>query len=227
MRSAITTSKLLVRINPIGDWSKEEIERAIGAGADIVMLPYFRTVKEVSEFLELVSGRIKTCLLFETMDAIASVDDILALGGIDFVHIGLNDLHIERGTTFMFEFLTDPTLEVLAEKFKKKGIPFGFGGVGRIGYKGELFLASELILGEHYRLGSSGVILSRSFCPPMQSKSLSEFEKLFIEGVYNIRQIELFLQSQDEAYFERNHLQVINEIARIVKAIKERGKNVK
>ena len=40
------------------------------------------------------------------------------------------------------------------------GIPFGFGGIARIG---EGLLPSDYILGEHVRLGSSSVILSRTF----------------------------------------------------------------
>lgn len=39
-------------------------------------------------------------------------------------------------------------------------IPFGFGGIARIG---EGDLPSDYILGEHVRLGSTSVILSRTF----------------------------------------------------------------
>lgn len=39
-------------------------------------------------------------------------------------------------------------------------MPFGFGGIARIG---EGDLPSDNILGEHVRLGSSSVILSRTF----------------------------------------------------------------
>jgi citrate lyase beta subunit len=219
MRRVLTCSQLMVRINPIGYWSADEVNNVICAGADIVMLPFFKTMAEVKELIYLVSGRAKTCLLLETMDAVAAVDDILALSGIDFIHIGLNDLHIERKTTFMFEFLVDGNLDMLATKIRNKGITFGFGGMARIG---ELLPPAERILAEHYRLGSSGVILSRSFCHPSQVNNSEEFEKRFLESVRAIRETEANLWKQNIAFFEANRRQVIDEVAQVVKTIKER-----
>ena len=105
MRQVITSSKLMVRINPWGEWSTDEIENVLAAGADIIMLPFFTTVFDVTAFIKQVDGRAETCLLLETLAGIDILDEILSIPGIDFMHIGLNDLHIERGTTFMFEFL--------------------------------------------------------------------------------------------------------------------------
>ena len=57
IRKVITKSKLLVRVNPIHEAlpdypsSKDEIDAAINAGADIVMLPFYKTVKEVRQFI--------------------------------------------------------------------------------------------------------------------------------------------------------------------------------
>lgn len=48
----------------------------------------------------------------------------------------------------------------IANKCNKANIPFGFGGIARIG---EGMLPSDYILGEHVRLGSTSVILSRTF----------------------------------------------------------------
>ena len=61
----------------------------------------------------------------------------------------------------MFELLSDGTVESLCLKFKSKGVPYGFGGVARVGTG---ILPAECVLGEHYRLGSDRVILSRAFC---------------------------------------------------------------
>ena len=66
IRAAVTKAKVLVRINPIHDTmddypsSEEEIEAVIQAGADIVMLPYFKTTEEVHRFIGYVGGRAKT-----------------------------------------------------------------------------------------------------------------------------------------------------------------------
>lgn len=38
--------------------SKEEIDIAIANGADIIMLPFFKTLNEVAQFLTYVDGRV-------------------------------------------------------------------------------------------------------------------------------------------------------------------------
>ena len=98
--------------------------------------------------------------MIETAAAMARIDKILAVPGVHEVFVGLNDLHISMGLTFMFEFLSDGLLEYIAGKCNAAGMPFGFGGIARIG---EGDLPSDNILGEHIRLGSTSVILSRTF----------------------------------------------------------------
>jgi hypothetical protein len=61
------------------------------------------------------------------------VDDVLAMGGFDEIHIGLNDLHLSYGMSFMFELLADGTVEGLCRKFQSAGIPYGFGGIAKLG----------------------------------------------------------------------------------------------
>ena len=219
MRQAITHSQLMVRINPWGEWSRQEVEDVVQAGADIIMLPFFTTATEVSAFIREVAGRAKTCLLLETMDAITVLDQILAVPGIDFVHIGLNDLHIERRTTFMFEFLADGGVDAIAVKLRAAGLMFGFGGMARIG---GLVPPAERILAEHFRMGSTGVILSRSFCHPSQATGGEAFEVMFKAEVAKIRAEESRLLDAGAVFFEKTRLQVVNEVAQVVRQIKER-----
>ena len=190
--NAIEKAELLVRINPIHEASdeyissKEEIDKAIENGAQILMLPYFKTVDEVKTFVELVGGRVKTMPLLETPEAVECIDEILKLD-IDEILIGLNDLSLGYGKKFMFELLVDGTVENLCNKFKKKGIPYGFGGIAGLG-KG--VLPAEKIITEHYRLGSSRVILSRSFCDVHKVKHLGNISLTFINGIKEIREYE-------------------------------------
>ncbi len=216
MKNILSRSKLVVRINPIGYWSAGEIDAVIDAGADILMLPFFKTAIEVREFINLVGRRAKTCLLLETMDAVNSVEEIISIPGIDFVHVGLNDLHIERNTVFMFEFLADGSLDALAAKLRSMHIVFGFGGISKIG---TLVPPAEQILAEHYRVGSTGVILSRSFSQPSQENQTKDFQKQFFDSVRAIRQAESEIQNWNNELFERNRLQVISGIAQVVKNI--------
>ena len=161
IKPLLTTSELLVRVNPWSSTSYEEIERVIVAGADIVMLPMWKTVNEVKSFIKAVDNRCKTVLLLETKEAVDCIDEVLLTGGFDEIHIGLNDLHLSYGMNFMFETLSAGLVEGLINKIKQANIPYGFGGIAKLG---EGLLPAEKIIMEHYRLGSSRVILSRSFC---------------------------------------------------------------
>lgn len=160
VRKVLTTSELLVRTNPIHVYSKSEIEKVIEYGADIVMLPMVIDHHDVEQYVEMVGGRAKVCIMIETAQSLARLNKILAVPGVDEIFIGLNDLHISMGLTFMFELLSDGLVEYVAKKCQAAGIPFGFGGIARIG---EGLLPCDYILGEHVRLGSQSVILSRTF----------------------------------------------------------------
>ena len=157
IRKVVTTSKLLVRTNPIHAYTAMEVEKAINYGADILMLPMVMDQHDVETYVKLVNGRAKVCIMIETAAAMARLDKILATHGVDELFIGLNDLHISIGLTFMFELLNDGLVEYIANKCNMAGMPFGFGGIG------EGMLPSDNILGEHIRLGSTSVILSRTF----------------------------------------------------------------
>ena len=156
----VKNADLLVRVNPIHENSQSEIDIAIENGADIVMLPMFKTVEEVQFFIQTVNKRARVNLLLETSEALARIDDILECEGIDEIHVGLNDLHLALGLNFLFELLGDGLMEYITTKIKSKGIPFGIGGVARVD---EGLLQGRSIILEHVRLGSERVILSRAF----------------------------------------------------------------
>lgn len=225
IRGAVTKSSVLVRVNPIHDAlpdypsSKEEIDAVINAGADIVMLPFFKTVKEVQQFIGFVGGRAKTLLLLETVEAANLIDEILDIPGIDMIHLGLNDMHLELGMKFMFELLADKTVERLGAKIKAKGIPFGFGGIATLDGGA---LPGSMVLKEHVRLGSSMVIVSRSFCNTDVITDMEEVSRIFHKGIKAIRELEAELQDKPEAFFEKNREEVVEFVNLIVKHIKEK-----
>lgn len=217
----ISSSELLVRINPIHGAteayvsSKDEIDAVIAAGADILMLPYFKTVTEVQIFLSLVDGRAKTMLLLETPEAVEILDDILALSGIDFIHIGLNDLSLGYGMKFMFQLLSDGTVEALCNKIRAKGIPYGFGGIASL--DGGM-VPGRVILKEHYRLGSTCAILSRSFCDVSKVGQIEDVRAIFTEGVKAIRRQEVECQAYVD-YFADNKALLDRAILSIVEGV--------
>lgn len=218
IRSVLKSAELIVRCNPIHEQtaeysgSREEIEAVIAAGADIVMLPYFKTVDEVRSFLGIVNGRVRTCLLLETPEAAELADEILDLPGIDEVHIGLNDMSLGYRMKFMFELLADGTVEKLCRKCAQRGISYGFGGIAALG-RGAL--PAEYVIMEHYRLGSGCVILSRSFCDAGKIGDIGQIRAVFQSGVRAIRDYERTCLKQPEAY-EQNRQRVVNIVRQIV-----------
>lgn len=157
----LTRAELMVRVNPLWDGSKEEIDGVVEAGARRIMLPMFRTASEILRFVSIVDCRVPVTLLVETAAALARLPSYLPLlQQSDEIHFGLNDLSIDMGLTFLFEVLAGRLLDGPAALCREAGISFGIGGVGRIG-RGAV--PAEWVLSEHVRLGSSAVILSRAF----------------------------------------------------------------
>lgn len=208
----LTTSEMLVRVNPWHDGSIEEINSVIEAGAELVMLPMWKSPDEVNEFVDAVHKRAKTILLLETKEAVECLDSVLDIDGVDEVHIGLNDLHLAYHLSFMFELLANGTVEKLCGKLRRKGIPYGFGGIARLG---EGLLPAERIIMEHYRLGSTRAILSRSFCNTAAVSAIEDVESIFRDNMRRLREYEVSLPGlSDEAYLQ-NKAEVKSCVERI------------
>lgn len=214
------SSKLQVRVNPIHDATKdycsseEEIDTAIKCGADILMLPMFKTAQEVDRFLSAVNDRAKTILLLETKEADQNVEEILSVKGFDEIHVGINDLHLAYKKKFMFELYVDGTLDRLCGIFRNRNIRFGIGGIARVGYG---MLPAEYIIAEHYRLGSQMAILSRSFCDANKATDMVEMEEVFMTGVHNIRAFEKKASHYTAEEYAENHKTMEQLIAKIIK----------
>lgn len=222
IRKYLNNSKLLVRVNPIhnatSDYesTEDEINRTIDAGADIIMLPMYKTISEVERFLKAIDGRARTLLLCETPEACQIMDDVLKIKEVNEIHIGLNDLHLALKKKFMFQLLADGTVDFLANKIKKSGKVFGFGGIARLGYG---ILPAERIIIEHYRLCSNMAILSRSFCNVDKINDLNITRKIFLEEVAKIRAAEEIFKTYTPEQFEENHRIVIDLVNQIVKQL--------
>jgi hypothetical protein len=223
VKRVLKKSEVLVRINPINENSKTEIDAVVGENPDIIMLPMIKTTRDVETFIDFVDGRAKTCLLIETRESVEKISDIIKVAPNSDYYIGLNDLHLSLGHDFMFEPLADGTVEKLSVLFRKNNIAFGFGGVARIG---EGMLPAQTIITDHYRLGSTMVILSRTFCNTAQITDKDEIYNMMNSGVSAIRNFEKTVADLSTNDFENNK----NELKNIVKQIKniivtKRGKD--
>lgn len=219
LRPIVKTSSLMVRVNPLDYDSKNEINAVLDAGAEYIMLPMYRTKKEVETFLELVDGRAKTMLLLETAEAAENILSYVDTKGIDEIHIGLNDLHLAYKKTFMFELLTDGTVERLSKILNEHNIRFGFGGFARIGYG---ILPAERILTQHYALGSKMAILSRGFCDANRVEDPETVRAEFVEGVKRIREKEEELKSYTQEQYAKNYREIEKTVREIVERIQQK-----
>ncbi len=225
MREAVPSAELLVRCNPVHDATdvygstEQEINNIIAAGADIIMLPYFKTVAEVKRFLDAVNGRVRTMLLFETPASAALAKEIVSLPGIDEVFIGLNDMSLGFGMKFMFQLVADGTVERLCNIFREAQLPYGFGGIAALG-KG--MLPAERVIAEHYRLGSTCAILSRSFCNTDIVTDLEQVQKIFMGGLADIRAFEERCAAK-QICFEENYKELVRAVAEICKNIERKA----
>lgn len=217
LKSAVgDRAEIMARINPLNPNSQAEIDASVANGADVIMLPMWRTADDLRKFVRMVDGRAKTMPLIETDDAVKNLAEALTVRGIDEMYIGLNDLHLCRKMSFMFQLLSDGTVDELCGRIREAGIPCGFGGVGR---PGSGTLPAEYIIGEHVRLGSRYVILSRSFCNTAKITDLNEVRCIFNEGVAEIRSVERDCAGWTQTQFEDNHRKVCDCVEKIVKGM--------
>lgn len=220
LRPVLKQSELLVRINPWEDgYSQQEINDVIEAGADMIMLPMWKSLHEVRNFLDTVDGRVKTTLLLETKEAVVCLNEVLKNGGFDEIHVGLNDLHLSYHLTFMFQLLTNGVVEELCHKFEKAGVPYGFGGIAKIG---EGAVSAEKIIVEHYRLGSTRAILSRTFCDCSKITDIHEIEETFKVNMKKLRDFEDSIAKMSDEDFERNQSDLKQAVQSVVDKILSR-----
>ena len=219
IKACLSKSELMVRVNPWNPSSEDEINCVIEAGADIIMLPMWKTAKEVDSFIKCIAGRVKTNLLLETKEAVDCLEEVLNIRGIDEIHIGLNDLHLSYGLTFMFELLSNGVVEELCKKIKRANIPYGFGGIAKLG---EGMLPAERVILEHYRLGSSRAILSRSFCNADEINDLKTIENVFSQNMKSLREYESNVVNMVDSDFENNK----EEVRILVQSITDKKKGI-
>ena len=162
---AVSAAKVFVRVDPLNPDSAQDVSRAVDAGAQVIMLPFFRSVQEASRFLELVDGRLHVSLLVETGAALAGIAAIAALAGVGDIMFGLNDLRLDLKMDNHFEILTSPLLDAAAKEVLVRGHRLSIGGVARAD-QSDLPIQSELVYAQYPRLGATGAWLSRSFVRP-------------------------------------------------------------
>ena len=215
--NAVKNAEVMVRINSVYEGIVEEIEKVLSYNPDTIMLPYFKSAEEVKFVINAINGRSKICLLIETKEAVDNIDEILSLEGIDEIHIGLNDLSHSYNQRFLFEPMALGIVDYIVKKAKDYNIKdYGIGGIAKIGCG---LIPAEDIIGEHYRLGSNHVMLSRTFYDNSIPSDIEETRKLFIQQVKEIREVEKAKLELDSEARECCRKSFVRKVEDIVKGI--------
>ena len=177
---AATDGLIVCRINNSGA-TAAEIEQAIDAGADELLIPMVRGMREVEAVLDRVRGRCRVGILIETKDAVMLAPRLCALP-LSRVYVGLNDLAIDRGAPNIFRAVLDGTVERVRRACP---LPFGFGGLtlpdcGRP-------IPCRLLIAEMARLDTDYSFLRRSFYRDVHRGSIAHDVARMLDAVATAR----------------------------------------
>ena len=209
IKAVLKSARLMVRVNPhdmaAPGATQNEVDEVIAQGADLIMLPMFASALQLQDFMAIVGGRVPVVALLETAGALESLEDWVETPGLYEVFVGLNDLHISLGCSFMFEPLLQGHVDRVAATVKKTGLRFGFGGIARMD---EGLLPGRDVLAEHLRLGSQAVILSRTFNRAVGKIDAELAEASFEDAVLDLRKAERDLLHRQPEEVESDRLKV-------------------
>jgi len=156
--SAIPGTVVWARLNHYGEHTASEVESAILAGANILLLPMVVSFEEVVKFISHINKRCKAGIMIETLQAAAAADQLNSLA-LDYAFFGLNDFAISRGGGSIFRALVDGTVQNVCNALPD--VRFGVAGLTDInkGYP----IPCKRIVEELSRLGCDFTFLRRSF----------------------------------------------------------------
>jgi 2-keto-3-deoxy-L-rhamnonate aldolase RhmA len=161
LAAALTGAELFARIEPVSAGGADQAARLAGAGARVLMVPMFRTADEVAAVAVAAPGAAIVPLA-ETREALRVLDEVLAIDGVDELHVGINDLSLALGLRNRFAVLCHPAVERAAASVHAAGARFGLGGLGRAGQTG-LPVPADLVYARHAQLGATSALVSRAF----------------------------------------------------------------
>jgi hypothetical protein len=203
IRKVVRKAELMVRIDPLHPDSRDQIRIAIESGADVIMLPYFHTLEEAQEFIDLVAQKAATVLLVETREAASILAELTRLHGVSEIHLGLNDLSISLGKRFLFDLIPDGEIDVFSDVLRSSGLPFGVGGMACL-QRRDLLVDPELVLAYQVCQGASRGWLGRSFRSIEPAK--------YGESVRNLRDAIQFWTFADAVEKEQMRAELLRQI---------------
>jgi citrate lyase beta subunit len=161
----LKTARLLARINPLHDGSAAEIETVLSYGAQVLIVPYFRTADEPFRIAAMVRDRALVLPLVETLSALSTIDALAS--GFGELYFGLNDLRLSLHYPSFLPVFDYPPFNAAVAQARALGIRSLIAGVGRPD-DDQLPIAPQLVYDQLRRLDAGGSLLSRVFVRPRQ-----------------------------------------------------------
>jgi citrate lyase beta subunit len=163
-----TRSGIICRVNGGKFLSKSEIEAAIDAGANEILVPMVTSLTEIDEVVATVRNRACISLMIETPEAIALVKEINQYP-IYRVFVGLNDLSIAFSQRNLFLPLLDGTVDHIRNNIHTR---FGVAGLTHpdAGYP----VKCRMLINEMKRLNCTFGFLRRSYYADLEHYSQSD-----------------------------------------------------
>jgi citrate lyase beta subunit len=162
VRTALRNAELFARTEPLHARTRQEVELLIDQGVRVLMLPMFESAREVELLLELVAGRARVVPLLETRAAAADIERLVALSGLDELHIGINDLSLSLGVANRFAVLFSSLVGDVCRTAEAAGLRIGIGAIGRFDDR-SLPVEPDLVYARYVALGATGALLARSY----------------------------------------------------------------
>ncbi|MBX7150014.1 hypothetical protein K1X84_00140 [bacterium] len=190
---------IICRINGVDSNTPDEIEKALDAGANEILVPMVRSQREIDLVITYVRERCGVGIMIETCDAITILKDLAELP-LSRAYVGLNDLRIDRirlglPSANLFSPFADGTVDHVRRFFKGT---FGLAGL-TLPEKGTP-IPCRLLMSEMARLRCKFSFLRRSFIADVQ-------QDLLPGCVKHIRQSLQELFHSDQSVLEANRIQ--------------------
>jgi citrate lyase subunit beta/citryl-CoA lyase len=126
-----STSKIIVRVNPIHEGGKEEIELLNKVLPDVIRVAKIRERSDVEEVLKILHPDIGLHLSIETKEALHNLTQLNVDGKVECVSLGVMDMLNSMGLPHRILEFGNPTIEYLLSRFL---IDAKIGGMFPIGF---------------------------------------------------------------------------------------------
>ena len=162
LRSVLRTAQLFVRVDSLGPGSRDQLERVLRRGAQVVMVPMVEDPAALADLAAVAAGRAQIVALVESMAGVDRVGELAALPGVDELHLGINDLSFSLGLANRFAVLTHDASAAVADATHATRKPLGVGHIG-CAHDDRLPVPTDLVYAQLPRLGATATLLGRSF----------------------------------------------------------------